>query len=861
MRKRWTGFLAALSILISVCLPAILSADALAGGAEKAVLTIYYYAAGTQSRMVSAPYQAELERGSRYRVESPSAEPFVLADPGQAVVEGVLEEDTRIQVYYDDGRTAADYTVVYIGRDGENETVLARETFRAPAGETVNAEHREFENFGKEEGQDMTLLVTADGRAEKKIYYTRLFYDRIVFRTEGTYIAPIYGWAGQDISSETGKIEDPVRQGYIFKGWDREIPDVMPEGEYMVNAVWEPGESRYTVLRWMENAEDDGYTLLGETEVRTARTGSVATASQEDIDRAGMMADWFPDSDYYKEYYGFDYARCDDAEVTPDGRAVLNLYYDREIWTVNLHEEARHESGTSDSLLPNDDIWYTAQGKYGAPLPDDFPTMEEMEAYYMGRTQFRDVPFLGVRDEFEAVSRHLDTFYFQDLAAGNHTFDAYPWLEHDSYPVYVTYLKERADGTFRKVRMETVQIEKNPAVFGAEITVLHPKGLTCEGGWYTTGNSAAECEQKEKIPIRTEQIQTDGRCVFQNAATHLYVYMKRSVFTLNYIDSRSDGENVVYRTEDAAYRDEVRLDYDPVQDAEHEGDRFTGWYLSPALTDSADPLTTIRMPAEDVTVYAGWHPKEWTVRFDTLDGMAVQQEQAVSDGMKADMPEEPVYLAMEEFGGHNVRVNGRTLKGEDQKRWVDDCFDTVQIPSHCLKPGENEIEMSGAFNSETGLESIYLLGKFGVTLPSTIERLPKFLRQGDIGPQGLPFYSGSVIYHTGIRRKDVCVELQELNCALAVVRGGGEEKKYIVCAPYSAEISVKKELTIECVFTRRNTFGPHHNLPYPDISYPPACFVSEGANWTDDYVLENQGMRFAEKEENYVKMPLYNIKM
>lgn len=641
MRKRWTGFLAALSILISVCLPAILSADALAGGAEKAVLTISYYAAGTQSRMVSAPYQAELERGSSYRVESPSAEPFVLADPGQAVVEGVLEEDTRIQVYYDDGRTAADYTVVYIGRDGENETVLARETFRAPAGETVNAEHRDFENFGKEEGQDMTLLVTADGRAEKKIYYTRLFYDRIVFRTEGTYIAPIYGWAGQDISSETGKIEDPVRQGYIFKGWDREIPDVMPEGEYMVNAVWEPGESRYTVLRWMENAEDDGYTLLGETEVRTARTGSVATASQEDIDRAGMMADWFPDSDYYKEYYGFDYARCDDAEVTPDGRAVLNLYYDREIWTVNLHEEARHESGTSDSLLPNDDIWYTAQGKYGAPLPDDFPTMEEMEAHYMGRTQFRDVQFLGVRDEFEAVSRHLDTFYFQDLAAGNHTFDAYPWLEQDSYPVYVTYLKERADGTFRKVRMETVQIEKDPAVFGAEITVLHPKGLTCEGGWYTTGNSAAECEQKEKIPIRTEQIQTDGRCVFQNAGTHLYVYMKRSVFTLNYIDSRSDGENVVYRTEDAAYRDEVRLDYDPVQDAEHEGDRFTGWYLSPALTDSADPLTTIRMPAEDVTVYAGWHPKEWTVRFDTLDGMAVQQEQAVSDGMKADMPEEP----------------------------------------------------------------------------------------------------------------------------------------------------------------------------------------------------------------------------
>ena len=288
---------------------------------------------------------------------------------------------------------------------------------------------------------------------------------------------PIYGWSGEDISGKIEKAGVPVRQGYIFKGWDRELPTVMPEGEYTVNAVWEPGESSYTVLRWMENAEDDGYTLLGETEVRTAQTGSTATVSRKDIDRAGMMADWFPDQDYYKDYYGFDYARCEDTVVTPDGKAVLNLYYDREMWTVNLHEEAKHESGTSDSLVPNDDVWYTATGKYGSPLPDDFPTLEEMEKHYMEKTQFQDVKFLGVRDEFEAVSRHLDTFYFQDLALGNHTFDAYPWLEHDAYPVYVTYLKESSDGTFRKVRTESAQVDKDPAVYGAEITVLHPKGL------------------------------------------------------------------------------------------------------------------------------------------------------------------------------------------------------------------------------------------------------------------------------------------------------------------------------------------------------------------------------------------------
>ena len=191
----------------------------------------------------------------------------------------------------------------------------------------------------------MTILVTADGKGTKKNIYTRLFYDRVTFQTEGTYIPPLYGWAGQDIRDQMGAVEEPVRQGYIFQGWDQELPEVLPEGETLLKALWKPGESQYTVLRWMENAEDEGYTLLGETEVRrTARTGSRVTASREDVERAGEMADWFPDSEYYGDYYGFDYARCDDTVVTADGKAVLNLYYDREIWTIRLHEEAAHES-------------------------------------------------------------------------------------------------------------------------------------------------------------------------------------------------------------------------------------------------------------------------------------------------------------------------------------------------------------------------------------------------------------------------------------------------------------------------------------------------------------------------------------
>ena len=644
MRKNRTGFIAAMLTLMLVCLP-VLSAGAgertAEGMAETAVLTVRYYVSGDEGKMAAEPYRAEMLRGSCYRVESPELELFTLTDPGQKFIEGSLEEDTEISVYYSDCRESAEYTVEYIGRDESSEKVLARDTFRAAAGDTVNAPERSFENYEKEAGQDMTLSVSADGKAVKKVYYSRIFYDRIVFRTQGTYIPSIYGWAGTDISGEIEKVGEPVRQGYLFRGWDKELPAVMPEGEYVLNAVWEPGESRYTVLRWMENAEDDGYTLLGETEIRTAQTGSTVTAAQEDIDRAGVMADWFPEEDYYKDYYGFDYERCEDTVVTADGKAVLNLYYAREIWTINLHEEAERESGTSESLLPNNDIWYTIRGKYGSALPDSFPDYDELEAYYMGKTQLQNVKFLGVRDEFEAVNRHLDSFYFQDLASGNHTFDAYPWMEKDSYPIRITYLKEGKDGTFRKVRRETVQVDRDPSVYGAEVTVFHPKGLTSEGGWYTTGDSAVECEQAGLIPIRQEQILSDGGCVFRGVQTHLYVYLKRGVFTLNYVDIKDDGTTVIYRTENVTYRDEADLQYIPGSGEDHGNDRFTGWYLSPALTDSGQPIREIEMPAEDLNIYAGWSPETWKVAFDTMGGSEAPQEQAVKDGEQAERPEDP----------------------------------------------------------------------------------------------------------------------------------------------------------------------------------------------------------------------------
>lgn len=162
----------------------------------------------------------------------------------------------------------------------------------------------------------------------------------------------------------------------------------------------------------------------------------------------------------------------------------------------------------------------------------------------------------------------------QDLAKMDHTFDAYPWIDGSAHSIFVTYFVERSDGTFRRVGEESVRIEKDPDVYGAEVTVFHPDGLTCEEGWYATGSSPEACETGAKIPVLPEQMQGDGACVFRHVGSFLHVYMKKDLFTLRYMDIDEEGNDVVLQTRQMRYKDTVSLDYVPEEG--HGQDRFGG---------------------------------------------------------------------------------------------------------------------------------------------------------------------------------------------------------------------------------------------------------------------------------------------
>jgi uncharacterized repeat protein (TIGR02543 family)/prepilin-type N-terminal cleavage/methylation domain-containing protein len=64
-----------------------------------------------------------------------------------------------------------------------------------------------------------------------------LNYYTITFNTNGgSEIGPRGGYAGDSV----GTVDAPVKTGYNFLGWDKPVPDVIPEYDLELNAIWQP---------------------------------------------------------------------------------------------------------------------------------------------------------------------------------------------------------------------------------------------------------------------------------------------------------------------------------------------------------------------------------------------------------------------------------------------------------------------------------------------------------------------------------------------------------------------------------------------------------------------------------------------
>ncbi len=213
-------------------------------------------------------------------------------------------------------------------------------------------------------------------------------------------------------------------------------------------------------------------------------------------------------------------------------------------------------------------------------------------------------------------------------------------------------------------------------------------------------------------------------------------------------------------------------------------------------------------------------------------------------------------LAMEQPERFQMKLNGLPINSNGQRGWwVDICFKKIEIQGEHLQIGKNIIEISTDFHQGIDLEALYLLGNFGVALEGNrkaIISLPAYLTIGDLSQQGLPFYSGKVTYRVPVDYKpangeeSVFLELEQIGGACAKVNPEGSTPTMIAWRPYEADITNQlKEnrwIDLQIILTRRNTFGPLHQIPLYAPDYGPENFVTTGSNFTETYNLVPAGL-------------------
>lgn len=241
-------------------------------------------------------------------------------------------------VYFKDnnGRIIATKTV-------ENGTKVTFEDVNFPVG-SDEAITGWYEDTGLTKKVDFVTINGADitlyAKVEKGYWLT--------FESNGgSYVAPAFYAKDTAATAPTA----PTKLGYAFDGWYTDEGLTTPAifgritESTTLYAKWtENGNTSYTVIHWLENADDDGYSYQA-SETKTGTTGSKTKATA-------------------KSYTGFTAQTITQETIKGDGSTIVSVYYKRNVYEVKFF---------TDHNGKNEDTSLRITAKYGANISDKWP--------------------------------------------------------------------------------------------------------------------------------------------------------------------------------------------------------------------------------------------------------------------------------------------------------------------------------------------------------------------------------------------------------------------------------------------------------------------------------------------------------
>ncbi len=402
----------------------------------------------------------------------------------------------------------------------------------------------------------------------------------ITFESDGgSYVEPLFVPKGKNYAAPTA----PTKPGYDFDGWyNGETAFTFGSSlteDLTLTAHWtEKANVQYTVIHWLENADDDEYSLKkSESKIGTAGNQTAASA---------------------KSYDGFTAQTITQKVIAGDGSTIVNVYYKRNVYVINFyssknpsytcgkreHEHSRwcydwqgdltckkEEHQHSDSCLTPQ---YKIAAKYGANIRDKWPGGGWYVSSDWGNNTAQssiDVMPLGGKNFYGQQSGYytLTASYYTEVLPGE------------------TGGTQMSDGCSYKLKHQDT----------------------------TSTNISLTVTDEDRYPITGFTCNTELSAKNGDKYNGANFYYTRNSYDIIFING---GETK--KTENKKYQQDIStVSYTPTAPAGKEGYEFAGWFDNELCEGRVYDFTGKTMPANNITLYAKWVAPVHTVTFK-VDG-------------------------------------------------------------------------------------------------------------------------------------------------------------------------------------------------------------------------------------------------
>lgn len=363
----------------------------------------------------------------------------------------------------------------------------------------------------------------------------------------GSYVAPLFVAKNAQLSS----LPEPTKHGYSFDSWytDKEMTNKFESDndlsdDLTLYAKWNPSSNvSYTVIHWLENADDDNYSLAA-SESKSGITGSKTEATA-------------------KTYVGFTSPAAKDIEqetIAGDGSTIVNVYYERNMYEVKFSSYSYTDwRGHSHPGTEYTSLRITA--KYGANISDKWPTYNGSSTWSTNDNENKGPYQVNI----QTMPLGGANFYGPKTGRGSET--AYYYVESLTGGKYELHHSDTTPGTGYSVTDE----DRYP------ITGFTFKTYTAEqgGNWF------------------------DGYYEKYDGARFYYT---RNSYNIVFINGGAEDKTLSKK-----YQQDISdANYTPTAPAGKVGYEFAGWYDNELCEGTAYNFTSKTMPANNITLYAKW---------------------------------------------------------------------------------------------------------------------------------------------------------------------------------------------------------------------------------------------------------------